>query len=128
MCFHIRNILFSPPGKLGKMLGILNGTKAEKIYVSQYGKTGAHNLMLYNLIASNALPEFRDCIRSPRDDVHHGYRERISIALHKAIESCRIYVYTHTKVWMIEGTKYSKMIASRPRLHINITHVSPPAQ
>jgi len=105
MCFHIRNILFSPPGKLGKMLSILNGTKAEKIYVSQYGKTRVHDLVLYNLIASNALPEFWNRIRSPRDDVHHGYGERISIALHKWIKCCHIDVYTHTEVGVIKGTK-----------------------
>src|SRR5215208_4123960 len=125
MCFHIRNIFCSPPCKLGKILSILNGTKAEKIFVNQYGKTGVHNLVLYNLIPSNAIPEFWNCIRSPRDDVHHGYGERISIALHKWIKCRHIDVYTHAEVRVIKSTKESKMIASRPSLHINIMHISP---
>ena len=32
-------------------------------------------LVLYNLIPSNAMPEFWNGIRSPRDDVHHSYGE-----------------------------------------------------
>src|SRR5215216_3627669 len=104
-CFHIRNILFSPPCKLGKILNILNGTKGEKIFVNQYGKTRVHDLVLYHLLPSNAMPEFWNCIRSPRDEVHHGYGERISIAPHKWIKCRHIDVYTHTEVRVIKSTK-----------------------
>src|SRR5678809_603764 len=128
MCFHMRNIFCSPPCKLGKIRRVLNGAKAEKIFVTQYCKTGLHNLVLYNLIPSNAMPEFWNCIRSPRDDIHHGYCERISIALHKWIKCCHIDVYTHTEMGMIKAAKYFEMIASRPSLHVNITHSSPLAQ
>src|SRR5215203_5468101 len=105
MCFHIRNILCSPPCKLGKILNILNGTKAEKIFVNQYGKTRVHDLMFYNLISSNAIPEFWNGIQSPSDDVHHGDGQRIAIALHKWIKCRHIDVYTHVEVRVIKSTK-----------------------
>lgn len=73
----------------------------------------------------DALPEFRDRIRSPCDDVYHGCGERLSIALHKRMERGHIHICAHTEVRVIDGTIKFETIPPGPGLHIDITHGSP---